>query len=240
MAQKQANIPIWMQTNAWREILARIFEGFDAEINISPDWLINPATNRRLKLDMLYPTLGVAVRFEGLQGKKQRRRLSLEEEVQHEHRHNARVELCRDHGIELIIISTTVEDVKTIFQDIDVRLSRVGSNNSDSEFTEQIRQARTTTSRISRRVGTFADLKAYADLWEDRQYQLLEYSPDTTTVPSTVDFTAGMEVEHSAFGPGVITAVTPNDDDTLVTVDFLTAGEKTLAASLVGDKLIPR
>jgi hypothetical protein len=49
-----------------------------------------------------------------------------------------------------------------------------------------------------------------------------------------------MEVEHTAFGPGVVIAATPSDDDTLVTVDFITAGQKTLMASLVADKLRPR
>ena len=49
-----------------------------------------------------------------------------------------------------------------------------------------------------------------------------------------------MEVEHIIFGPGVVLAVAPGDADTFVTVDFVTAGQKTLAASLIGDKLWPR
>jgi hypothetical protein len=49
-----------------------------------------------------------------------------------------------------------------------------------------------------------------------------------------------MEVEHTAFGPGVVIAINPSGNDTLLTVDFITAGQKTLAASLVGDKLRPR
>jgi hypothetical protein len=38
----------------------------------------------------------------------------------------------------------------------------------------------------------------------------------------------------------VVIAIAARDEDTFVTVDFLTAGQKTLAASLVGDKLAPR
>ena len=66
----------WRIANGWREVFARVFEDFYAQYNVSPDWLKNPATNRRLKLDILYPQLNIAVRFEGLHGKK-RRRLSL-------------------------------------------------------------------------------------------------------------------------------------------------------------------
>ena len=64
------SIPLAM--NAWREILARIFDGFKAQDNVSPEWLINPATRRRLKLDRLYPDAGVAIRFAGLTAKGQR------------------------------------------------------------------------------------------------------------------------------------------------------------------------
>ena len=49
-----------------------------------------------------------------------------------------------------------------------------------------------------------------------------------------------MEVEHTHFGPGVVLSTKPQNGDTLITVDFVTAGQKTLAASLVGGKLLPR
>ena len=91
---KDINLPIWAVTNAWREIFARIFEGEKVEFNITPEWLVNPATQRRLKLDLLYPELGVAVRFEGLEGKQRRRRPTLEEEAQQQVRDEARAD-CR-------------------------------------------------------------------------------------------------------------------------------------------------
>ena len=59
--------------NAWREILARIFEDLPNQDNVSPDWLINPATKRRLKLDKYYPDIGIAFRFVGLTAKGQGR-----------------------------------------------------------------------------------------------------------------------------------------------------------------------
>ena len=63
----------YLSVNAWREILARVFNDPDLQSNISPDWLINPATRRRLKLDYLCQSIGVAVRFSGLTGKGRRR-----------------------------------------------------------------------------------------------------------------------------------------------------------------------
>ena len=239
MSQKRA-LTVWLQTNAWREILARIFAEWEPKINISPDWLVNPATNRRLKLDLLYPTLTLAIRFEGLQGKNRRRRLSVEEEQQQRTRDEARVELCRRHGIELILIDVTDSDPKGVFQRIDLGLSRVGQQSTDNALSKMIRQARATAAALGRRIKHSDDLKLYAELWEDRQYQVAEPSttPATSAPPPT--FVEGMAVEHIKFGPGVVLAVAPNDNDTLVTVDFGKAGQKTLAASLVGDKLLPR
>lgn len=235
-----SQLPMWLQTNAWREIFARIFQDVETKFNISPEWLVNPATNRRLKLDMLYPTLGVAVRFEGLQGKHQRRRPTLEEEVQQHTRDNARVVQCEAHGIALIVVDTHQPEPKTTFQEIDVQLSRAGQHLETTGHREAIRQARATAASISRRIKTLADLKLYADLWEDRQYKDIPPPEPATNPSSSVShFTTGMSVEHTAFGPGVVLVVTPSEDDTLVTVDFVTAGQKTLAASLVGDKLRP-
>ena len=65
----QANL-----VNGWREVLARIFDGFEIAYGVSPEWLVNPDTNRRLKLDYLFPDIAVAVRFVGLTGTGQRRR----------------------------------------------------------------------------------------------------------------------------------------------------------------------
>jgi hypothetical protein len=48
-----------------------------------------------------------------------------------------------------------------------------------------------------------------------------------------------MEVEHVRFGPGRVTAVASDGNDTKVTVLFVEAGERTFGASLVGDKLLP-
>lgn len=240
MAFRNGNLPVWRYTNAWRELFARIFEDVETNLNVSPEWLVNPATRRHLKLDMLYPKIGVAVRFEGLQGKNRRQRPSLEEEIQQRSRDNARVEMCRKHGIELIVVDTASEDPKANFQEIDLGLSRAGEQVNTLKLQQTLRQARTTASTIARRVKTNNDLSIYADLWEDRQYRLAEPDPIPASKPPRATFITGMAVEHTTFGPGVVIAVAHSTDDTLVTIDFVTAGQKTLAASLVGGKLTLR
>lgn len=231
-------LPVWRVTNGWREILARIFDGFNTKMNVSPEWLVNPATNRRLKLDLLYPDIGVAVRFEGQQG-QHRRRLSLEEEDQQRVRFDARVEVCWQHGIQLVVADVAGGKPVRVFQQFDTALSRAAD--LSPALRPQIVAARRTASDLSLKIRIEDDLALYADLWTDRQYQLAEPAGETVPPPATaVDFTPGAEVKHTHFGPGVVIAVQPGNNDTLITVDFITAGQKTLAASLVAGKLLPK
>jgi hypothetical protein len=242
MAIQSDNIPTWQITNGWREIFARVFAEFETKLNVSPEWLVNPATNRRLKLDLLYPQIGVAVRFEGAEVKQRRRRLSLEEEAQQRVRDDARVQVCQAHGIDLILVDLSLETPRPIFQDIDQKLSRASQRVKGAELRSKISQARAAAAALARQAQSYSNFKLYADLWEDRHYQVV--APVSTSaapqVKRAVSFSVGMEVEHSSYGPGFVVAATPSDGDTLVTVDFITAGQKTFAASLVADKLRPR
>ena len=228
--------PVWVIANAWREILTRIFADIKTTTNASPEWLVNPVTNRRLKLDMLYPDIGVAVRIEGLTGKQRRQRRSLEEEEQEKNRRQARDEVCRVHNIELIVISLGNEP-KAAFRAIDAALGRAKQRAKDASAIRQISQSRATAAGLSHRILLERDLNLYADLWQDRQYQVPEPAAPKAAPSEIPAFEVGMEVEHTAFGPGVIVSVTPGDSDTLLSVDFVTAGQKILAASLVADKL---
>lgn len=238
---RDSNVPVWIKANAWREIFSRIFENTETKTNVSPEWLINPATNRRLKLDMLYPEIGVAIRFEGLEGKQRRQRPSLEEEEQQRVREQARVAMCRAHGINLILVDTTSDNLAEVFQEVDMMLSRAGQRaRKEPGPAKKIGEARATAAGLARRITSTGQLKLYADLWEDRQYQPLPAAGSAPQASQKVPFVEGMAVEHTRFGPGVVLAVTRGDDDTFLTVDFITAGEKTLAASLVADKLHPR
>jgi hypothetical protein len=240
MKYNGTNLPAWQKTNAWREIFARIFDGLETQFSISPDWLINPATNRRLKLDMLYPEIGVAIRFEGLQSKQRRRRMSLEEEVQARTRVEARVAVCLEHDIYLILVDLVEGKPQAIWQQIDTALGRAGQRVLDEVIGQKIKTARAEASRLARKMAKDNNLKLYVDLWQDRQYRQSEPSQNESPVSISGSYTAGMEVEHTSFGPGIILSTAPSDGDILITVDFITAGRKTLAASLVGDKLLPR
>jgi hypothetical protein len=226
--------------NAWREIFARIFEKMETRLNVTPEWLVNPTTKRRLKLDMLYSQPGIAVRLEGLQGKQRRQRPSLEEEIQQKNRDQARIDVCRAHDIELIVVDIAGNNPKNVFQEIDLALSRAKRRVKDRATAQKIVQARAAASELARRVQQPRDLGLYADLWEDRQYQIPEPAAPAVSVGKIPNFKAGMEVEHTKFGPGVILEVTASNGEVLLTVDFITAGQKTLAASLVADKLMPR
>jgi hypothetical protein len=233
------NLPGWLITNAWREIFARIFAGVETRFNVSPEWLVNPTTNRRLKLDMLYPEIGVAVRFEGLQGGQRKSRLSLEEEVQVRTRSDARLAVCQEHGIQLVLVDVVSGKPQTVFRHIDEALGRAAQQPENKKKLSVIKQARTTAATLARKIFSEHDLKLYAELWSDRQYQMAQPAPTTSPVAKPIAYTAGMAVEHVTFGPGVVLSTTASNGDTLVTVDFVNAGRKTLAASLVGDKLLP-
>lgn len=238
MTFQNDNVPAWLIQNGWREILARIFNSFEPRLNVSPEWLINPATKRHLKLDLLYPDIGVAVRFEGAEVKQRRRRASLQEEEQQQTRDYARVEVCRAHGIELIVVNLAAEQPKITFQEIDMALSRAKQRTQEPDLGQKITQARATAATLSRQAASYSNFKLYADLWQDRQYQVTP-AKSVPSPASGITFNVGMEVEHPTFGPGVIIAATPSGKDTLLTVDFIMTGQKILAASLVGDKLQP-
>ena len=101
----------YLVLSAWREVLARIFDGFSEQDNLSPEWLVNPSTNRKLKLDKVYPDAAIAVRFVGLTAKGQGRQSDLDV-LENEERERARAELCRAHGVHLASIDPAEDFVK--------------------------------------------------------------------------------------------------------------------------------
>jgi hypothetical protein len=245
MSVRGSNLPLWKIKNGWREVFARVFEGVVSQFNVTPEWLVNPTTKRRLKLDMFYPDIGVAVRFEGLsgkdlRGKRRRNRPSLEEEAQQRARDEARVSVSQQHGTQLIIVNIVTGKPQAVFQQIDAALGRVQRHIEKTSYLPKIKAARVTAARLARKISYRNDLGLYADLWEDRQYRVSEPAKAQPSTTPTISYAAGMAVEHTIFGPGIVLATTPSNGDTLVTVNFDTAGPKTLAASLIGDKLLPR
>jgi hypothetical protein len=241
----------WTNTNAWREILARVFDGFTTQYDVTPDWLVNPETKRRLKLDLLYPDLGTAIRFHGLQGRGRRQRPSLEEEQQQRVRDAARADLCESHGISLVSIDVVGGEPKASLRELSMALSNTSRRLTKSDLpppqkgalTEQVSQARSRLDNIARRVRRPQDLRLYAELWQDRQYAEISAAAEqpTTSNGKARVYAPGMTVSHAAFGEGVVQAVRADTgrDDNLVTVRFEDGVQKTFAASLVSEKLVP-
>jgi hypothetical protein len=239
---------VWLNINAWREVLARVFDGFLTEYDVSPDWLVNPETNRRLKLDVLYPEIHIAIRFHGLRGREQRQRPSLEEEAQQNVRDTARASLCQAHGIRLVTIDGASGEPKAILRELSMALSdlsreigkRERQGSATSTLAKRVSRARSRLDTIARRLRRSSDLKLYAELWEDRQYSDVPQSEPTGANGKVRTYRPGMAVRHTAFGDGVVQATQPDGADSLVTVRFAAGGEKTFVASLVSDKLIPQ
>ncbi len=240
-----------LQLMAWRELLTRIFDGFAHQEDVSPSWLVNPATRRRLKLDILYPEIGIAIRFVGLRGRG-RRMLSDWELQEEEERDRVRAELCRQHGVLLVSIPLLNERPGEPLRALSSALGRAARRvaQDDRDIVEKRRlmpllaQARRRCEDLIQRVRRPEDLTLYTDLWRDREARLLaslQSASDHPTRPRgrRPRYKEGMAVTHTVFGPGTVIAVTPDGDEQRVTVRFVTAGERTFLASLVADKLMP-
>lgn len=236
-----------MNINAWREILARVLDGFAVEYEVSPDWLVNPETKRRLKLDLLYAQIGVAIRFQGLQGPSRRQRPSLEEEHQQQVRDAARADVCEAHGISLVVIDVVTGQPKAVLRELSMALSNASRRLSRSDhpgaekalLMERVSRARSRLDAIARRVRSPDDLRLYAELWQDRQYATMPRAEAAAGNGRPMTYTPGMAVRHVTFGQGVVQDVRADRGDSLVTVRFASGEQKTFVASLVSGKLVP-
>ena len=235
----------------WNEILARIFDGFEVQRNIAPDWLVNPATRRKLKLDLLYPEIGIAVRYVGLQGKR-RGRKSDWEELEAASRDEIRQELCRLNGVDLILLTPydayPREQLKQINRALSAasrRIAKQGRFRGKAALMEQLARSRTTLDSIRRNVNNLDDLAPYAELWRDREANIVsavqgsrESANGSSKRKTAVrNYKVGQRVKHQRFGAGEVMRVDRRDGDVYITVNFVTAGERQLMASLVADKM---
>ena len=234
--------------NAWREILAQIFVGLEATYNITPDWLINPETNRKLKLDLLYAEIGVAIRFSGLRGTQQKGRQSLDELAQQRNRDQARLDLCEAHNVSLADLNIAKSEPDEVFKILELALSRATrrlekmTTLSETERTarrETLMNIRGRALRLSRKIRSERDLNLYYDLWRDRQYREAEATPQPAKVEPPPSLSEGVVLEHAHFGVGIVQALITgkSDDDTLVTIHFESGEEKQFMAGLLGGKV---
>jgi hypothetical protein len=232
-----------MQANAvngWREVLARVFAGFDAEYGLAPGWLVNPDTHRRLKLDYFFREIAVAVRFIGLEGTERKQRKSDDELASEIQREQNRAAVCRQHGVVLVSIDPDGEP-RTGLRDLEMGLARASAQLAQGAVPHETKLAlMPRLSEARRRAGEFTirlkdprALNLYAEMWRDRQADLAARAPSGRPPARSRTFRVGMAVEHARFGPGEIVSVQPEDGDVKVTVDFVTAGVRSFYASLL-------
>jgi hypothetical protein len=240
---------MYTEMNAWREMLARIFEGFLEQDNVSPEWLINPSTRRRLKLDKYYPDAGIAIRFVGLVAKGQRRQSDWEV-METENRDETRVELCRQHGVQLVLIDPVDDPRKQLDQLLQAltRASRVLAQGQATlqhkqKWMPALHEARSRATRLYNSLGKNIEqlMATLSESWRDREAGLaLELQTGPMPLPSrnisAMTYTVGQRVQHERFGAGTITQFS---EEGKLSISFDGSQERTFAAELVQDKLTP-
>lgn len=251
---------VYFAISAWREILARTFAGCREQDNVSPDWLVNPATNRRLKLDKFYPEAGIAVRFVGLTAKGQGRQSDWEV-LETEQRDQTRAELCRQNGVQLATIDPNEDIVKQMdgLLSIMARASRslAQSGQPDShklQWMPALAAARDRAEKLRAAIARNPEqmIANLADSWREREAgTALELSgaPGKTTGAATgvkpahagaissLVLSPGQRVRHLKFGDGVITRIDGSGEGATVAILFDAAEERTFMAGLLYDKL---
>ena len=240
---------IYIAMSAWREILARTFEGFSEQDNVSPDWLVNPATNRRLKLDKFYPEAGIAIRFIGLTAKGQGRQSDVEL-MDTEERDRIRAELCRLNGVQLVTVDPAEEIVKQMDGLISA-LSRASRHlaqstrpaKEKSQRMPVLAAARDRAEELRRRLARDTEQMAanLAESWRDREtgvaLELSAPAPVPAAAPVNLVLSTGQRVRHARFGDGVITRIDGSGGNAMVSILFDAAQERTFQADLLGDKV---
>ncbi len=239
----------YLVLSAWREVLARIFDGFSEQDNLSPEWLVNPSTNRKLKLDKVYPDAAIAVRFVGLTAKGQGRQSDLEV-LENEERERARAELCRAHGVHLASIDPAEDFVKQMDGLLSVlaRASRALAQ-SERPAAEKatgmttLAAARSRAEQLRSRLVQNPEqmLENLAASWRDREANLaVQLSvPTLATAGPTVAIVLapGQRVRHVRFGEGVVTRIDGSGAEAMVAILFDAAQERTFRADLLADKV---
>jgi hypothetical protein len=246
---------IYFAMSAWREILARTFVGFVEQDNVSPDWLVNPATRRKLKLDKYYPDAAIAIRFIGLTAKGQGRQSDWEA-LETEQRDQTRAELCRENGVQL----ATIDPAEDLVKQLDLLLSTLArasrtlaqSKRPDkfkAEWMPKLAAARDRAEKLRATIVKDPEqmIANLADSWRDREAGVAlelgagqagsDQKPARTATAVALVLSPGQRVRHVKFGDGVIMRIEGAGDDATVTILFDASAERTFQANLLYDKL---
>lgn len=232
-------------TLAWREILARVFDSLPAEEGVTPDWLVNPSTGRRLKLDYYYPDARVAIRFVGDMGRR-KAPISEQEIAEEKARERAREKLCDSQGVCLVTIDVVQSEPPAVLREISAALSRAirraaqgdRPRSQAASLIRRLEQARSASDSLSRKVRRSEDLVLYADLWRDRLYAapagVERHGKAGAPAPA---FAVGSQVEHDRFGLGRVVAVESEGADAFVRVRFDDGTERRFVARLLAGRM---
>ncbi len=244
---------MFLAISAWREILARTLNDFDGQDNVSPDWLINPATRRKLKLDRYYPDAGIAVRFAGLTAKGQKRQSDWEA-LEIEQRDQTRSELCRVNGVQMVIIDPVDDPVKQVDNFVSL-LSRASRVMAQSERPDKVKKklmpalskARSRLNELRSMIAKNPEqmMANLAESWRDRETGIATELQKASVINNgrtkgkrkAKSFSADQRVRHDRFGEGTITGITGEGEEATLSILFDAAEERTFLASLVQDKL---
>jgi len=237
---------------AWQEILAQVFDGFEIEKDIAPEWLTNPSSGRRLKLDRLYPEVGLAVRFVGGRAKGQRRRRSDQEVEQEQERDRIRESLCKQVGVTLLSVDADDPEPWLVLGRICIALGGASRRLATSDRPKSVKArlmpllaaARERCYDVRRRLRDPQAMELFIDLWRDREARELTQAQagarQKRPVGKARRYREGQAVRHVFHGDGTVLSVTKVEDDAEVTVLFINDGsERKFLASLVPDKLLP-
>ncbi len=240
-----------MELLAWKEALARVLADFRREDNVSPPWLVNPETNRRLKLDQYYPEIGFAVQFTGLQSRQQRRQLSERESLTAARREQIRVELCHQHGVVLFSVNVYDHDRAAGVDRLLLALMKVSRRLRRGKLAQRqkvqllslLADARDRASALRQQLHSQQGMTSLAEAWRDRQTRLEMEAKQSALLPSSgsmAHYRLGEIVEHERFGRGVIIALEGVGGEAIMTVRFSQEfGERSFLLALAGEKLRP-
>jgi len=107
-----------------REFLTLLIALDQYEENAAPDFLINPYTGELMELDRYYPTVGVAVEFNGAQHYEETDLATFGETVKQVGRDAMKAFICKARGLELAIIHPEDLGLEAIDRKIPGRLPR--------------------------------------------------------------------------------------------------------------------